>query len=171
MCLRSPNSCAPRRRMNPCRRNRQGSRMRFFSPQSGSPDAPKTRRLPRRVFMMAAAVLFLFHATLSGGPRWVKLQSAHFELITRSDAKAGSDLLVQMEGARDYFQRSAGVKLPAAPVRVLGFGSDEEFALYRSSPFAAAFYASTPAGDYIALKDTSSDYVPMALHEYAHHVM
>jgi tetratricopeptide (TPR) repeat protein len=132
---------------------------------------PELRQPAARLLLAVLAFLALLPSALLSAPRWVKLQSPHFELFTGAETKEACRLLVQLENARTYFIRSMGAPLPAAPLRVVSFGSDEEFDSFRSSAFAAGLYVGTPGGDYIVLKHATAAYLPMAIHEYSHHVM
>jgi tetratricopeptide (TPR) repeat protein len=109
---------------------------------------------------------------LGAAPRWLKLESDHFELLTSAGEDEGRNLLLHLEQARNFFITSMGKPSnPASPVCIIGFNSETEFESFRPSEWSAGFYVGSPNRDYIVLKDTSARYYPVAIHEFVHVLM
>jgi tetratricopeptide (TPR) repeat protein len=73
------------------------------------------------------------------------------------------------EQVRAFFREAMGLGLKSGPpVRIVLFRSDKEFAPYAPNDFAMAFYLGAEDRDYIVMKSGSSEYFPVAVHEYIH---
>ncbi len=108
---------------------------------------------------------------LADGP-WLRLTTPDFELYTSAGEKTGRETILHFEQVRAFFLKASPVKATSDfPVRVIQFGSATEFQRYSSSQFAAAFFTSTPARDYIVLGDPATAGSSAAIHEYMHLVI
>jgi len=105
----------------------------------------------------------------SEGPRWLKIKSPNFELFTTAGERSGRDVVRHFEQVRAFFQEAMGLgSKPGAPVRIVVFRSDKEFAPYAPNEFASAFYLGAQDRDYIVMKSASGQQFPVAVHEYIH---
>jgi Flp pilus assembly protein TadD len=110
-----------------------------------------------------------FPAAGSEGPRWLKIQSPNFELFTTAGERNGREVARHFEQVRAFFREAMGLGLKSGPpVRIVLFRSDKEFAPYAPNDFAMAFYLGAEDRDYIVMKSGSSEYFPVAVHEYIH---
>jgi tetratricopeptide (TPR) repeat protein len=57
------------------------------------------------------------------------------------------------------------------PVRIIGFNSEKEYAPYRASEAATAFYFNGDDHEYIVMSDLGAERYPAAVHEYTHLLM
>ena len=127
---------------------------------------------PVRILPLLLIFILMSSPVLISASRWTKFRSDHFELFTPAQGNDGNGLLVELERARTYFIESMGFAAQTTePVRVISFDADRDFERYRTNALAVGLYVGAPAGDYILLKSASAEFVPVALHEYAHHVM
>jgi hypothetical protein len=125
-----------------------------------------------RRFAHWALILFALTRCAWAGDRWVCLRSAHFELFTASDQKAGRDALLFFEEVRRAFTEILGVKIPEdKPVTIIAFRNEEAFAPYRPQEHVAAYTMSLPLRDFIVMQDLNPEHYPVALHEYTHVVI
>ena len=122
-----------------------------------------------RLVTALLCVLAGFPALGSEGPRWLKIQSPNFELFTTAGERNGREVARHFEQVRAFFREAMGLGLKSGPpVRIVVFRSDKEFAPYAPNDFAAAFYLGAEDRDYIVMKSGSSDFFPVAVHEYIH---
>jgi len=116
-----------------------------------------------------ASLTLLCALDCAAAPRWLKLTSANFELLTTAGERQGRDAILYFEQVRGFFLKSmhlsAGSELP---VRIVAFSSEKEFAPYQPNQVAAAYAAGGRDRDYIVLKGIGSEYYPVAVHEYVH---
>lgn len=99
---------------------------------------------------------------------WVVIQDSRFEVYSRSEA-AARDALGRLERLRVVAERDLGWKPAAAHrVRVIDFGTEDEFAAYRPKPLSEGYYAGSQTRDYIALPGLDAQHGGALAHEYAH---
>ncbi len=101
--------------------------------------------------------------------RWIRLQSANFEMYSSAGEKSTRETLKYFEQVRGFFAQA----MPSAmdqplPVRIVAFGSRKEYDPYRINEFATAYYQGTAERDYIVLSETGETTFPTAVHEYFH---
>jgi signal recognition particle subunit SEC65 len=108
----------------------------------------------------------------SAAPRWLKLNSANFELFTTAGERRGRDAILYFEQVRGLFLKATHSSGGSAlPVRIVAFSSDKEYQPYRASEAAAAYAMGGHDRDYIVLSGTGSENYPVAVHEYVHLLM
>jgi Flp pilus assembly protein TadD len=106
---------------------------------------------------------------LGADARWIKLQSAHFEMYTTASERNARETLKYFEQVQSFFEQGMGsIPGKALPVRIVAFNSKKEYEPYKLNNFATAFYHSTPTADDIVLSEAGFDVFPMAVHEYVH---
>lgn len=99
---------------------------------------------------------------------WIRLSTPHFEVYTTAGERRGRDVAIEFEKLREFFERASPLKQPPdAPVRIILFRTEQQYAQYAINGIAVAFYAATPTRDYIVLQDSPEKY-PIAIHEYMH---
>lgn len=121
---------------------------------------------------LAVLLILALLPSLFGEERWIRIQSPNFEIYSSAGERSTRETLKYFEEIRSFFlQAFKARETPAdAPARInlLAFGSRKEFALYRPTDFAAAFYLATSQKDYIVLSETGSETFSTAVHEYVH---
>src|SRR6185503_2013235 len=101
--------------------------------------------------------------------QWLRIGSTNFELFTTAGEKKGKEAILYFEQVQSLFDRLSKVKRRSTtPVRIIAFQSDKEFEPYRINDFATAYYMGNRDRDYIVMKSISSEYYPVAIHEYIH---
>src|SRR5258708_5375062 len=113
----------------------------------------------------------------SADPRWIRMSSSDFEVLSTARESDTRGVLEHFERVGDFFAQGkslaqGGVK-PASgePLHIIVFGSPKEFEPYRPNETASAFYRQTEAGDYIVLGGSRDDAYPVAVHEYTHWIV
>ncbi|MDX1979288.1 MAG: hypothetical protein SFV51_03405 [Bryobacteraceae bacterium] len=119
--------------------------------------------------MRLAAALFCFALSTYGADEWLRLKSPNFELYTTAGEGKGKQAIRYFEQMRGLFQRFSGNNTaPRQPVRLTAFRNDKEYAPYRPSETAAAYYLPGNQRDYIVMRSIADEFYPLALHEYTH---
>jgi tetratricopeptide (TPR) repeat protein len=107
--------------------------------------------------------------------QWALVRSPHFSVYSHSGQRDARSASLWFEQLRAFFIQAAAVAPEDldrnGPVRVIGFGSAEEYAAFRPQPTADAYFLSAETGDYIVMPRLSLDNFRMAAHEYAHLVL
>src|SRR5258708_1447950 len=129
-------------------------------------------RLPvqlRRSWPLLGLVFLLIPATRAATP-WLRLRSAHFELITDAGERYAPGLLLHLEELRRLFITRASLPEDGSGpgVRIIAFRSASEYAAYRLKENSDAYFFGTAGRDYIAMTLTGSSDFRTAAHEYAH---
>ena len=129
------------------------------------------RRDRRRFWRMAVTWSLAAAAAFAAAPAdpWVRIRSANFELFTTASERAGRDLVRHFEQVRGFFLQIFGMKSgDRRPVRIVAFHSEKEFAPYRPSEAATAFFHSGSEHDYIVMSSADAEHYGVATHEYTH---
>jgi tetratricopeptide (TPR) repeat protein len=123
----------------------------------------------RRLAVMLGLCLAAPVDPVTAAPEWTYSASDHFEVYTTGGDKRARDALQYFEGVRAFFSDYAKLS-PAttAPVRLVVFSSDKEFAPYRPHAGSVAFYASGPDRDSIVMRSLDARAYPVVVHEYVH---
>lgn len=120
--------------------------------------------------MKVRGALFLLVAVLPAlaSDEWIRVTTPHFEVDTTAGERRGRETALEFEKVREFFDRASPLKPPPdAPVRIILFRTEQQYAQYAINAVAVAFYASGPTRDYIVLQDSPQKY-PTAIHEYMH---
>jgi tetratricopeptide (TPR) repeat protein len=124
----------------------------------------------RRQICVVIALALLPLLSARAAEQWIRLRSAHFELITDAGDRHGPGLLLHLEELRRLF--IAQVALPEnesrPAVRIIGFKSPSEFAAYRLIEHTDAYYVGAPGHDIIVTSLTGPVDFRTASHEYTH---
>jgi tetratricopeptide (TPR) repeat protein len=103
---------------------------------------------------------------------WRLTKTEHFELYSPSDDRNARQLLTRFEQLRAFFLQQSIVKVEGLPsLRVLAFGSQQEYEPYRLRTLSDAYYAGSENQDYIAMSSGEAGEFRIAAHEYAHFVL
>jgi tetratricopeptide (TPR) repeat protein len=133
----------------------------------------KFGRLVLRAFSLlaftGAGLGFLCARADGKDARWIRMQSANFEMYSSAGEKSTRETLAYFEQVRGIFAQAMvkAVEKPL-PVRIVAFGSRKEYERYRINDFASAYYQGTAERDYIVLSETGAESFPTAVHEYFH---
>jgi Flp pilus assembly protein TadD len=121
--------------------------------------------------VLSAVLLVLAAVPALAADEWIRVTTPHFEVYTTAGERRGRDIAREFEKVREFFERASPLKTPPdAPVRIILFHTEEQYAQYAINGVAVAFYASGPTRDYIVLQDSPQKY-PTAIHEYMHLVI
>ncbi|HEY3444496.1 MAG TPA: hypothetical protein VGK29_27340 [Paludibaculum sp.] len=102
-------------------------------------------------------------------PRWIRIQSQHFEVYSSAGERATRDTIKYFEQVRQFFADGFGLDGKVTqPVRIVIFGSKREYEPYRMNEFATAYYRPGAERDYIVLSEAGLSSYPTATHEYVH---
>ncbi len=111
----------------------------------------------------------LFSSLLWAEPKWIRINSEHFELISTGGEGSARDLLKYFEQVRGFFVQALGqMKGSEAPVTIVMFNSAKDYDPFKISETAAAFYHSGGERDYIVLGPTGDERHETAVHEFVH---
>jgi|GEM_PF-962985 len=100
---------------------------------------------------------------------WTLARSEHFEIYSDAAAGAAGSLLSAFERMYAFFARQVGVTpAPHRTVRIICFGSSQEYDSYRLRSGADAYYIGTGTRDYIVMPVFAPDDFHIAAHEYSH---
>lgn len=118
---------------------------------------------------VAFAIVFAAAHVVTGRSGWTLATSDHFEVYTTAGEKRAREAVDYFEQVASFFERYLNLpSVVTSRVRVIVFDSDREYARYRPSVSATAFYQSAYDRDIIVLKDIDADANPIVVHEYAH---
>lgn len=121
----------------------------------------------RFYFWWAVALVWMIPAAAE--PRWIRIQSQHFEVYSSAGERATRDTVKYFEQVRQFFADAFGRDGKVTqPVRIVIFGSKREYEPYRMNEFATAYYRSGAERDYIVLSEAGLSSYPTATHEYVH---
>ncbi len=122
--------------------------------------------------LLAMAALAVVPFPVFAAEHWIKVTSPHFELYTLSGAKSGREAILHFEQVRMFFLRASPAKqVPAFPVRIVAFRTENQYKPYRISDAAFAYYAGGESRDYIVMQNISPESYPVAIHEYMHLIL
>jgi hypothetical protein len=108
----------------------------------------------------------------AGADAWTVVESPHFELFTSGNPAEGRDAIVFFEQVHDLFASWKAKESPSFPrVKIIVFGSDQDYRIYQPNQLAAAFFLSGSEGDFIVTKNLTRETYPVAVHEYVHLVV
>ena len=119
--------------------------------------------------LVLVSILAVAAGTAFAAPKWVRIDSPHFELFTNAGERSGRRTILYFEQVRDFFLKTGNVgKAPSFPVRIIRFGSRKEFESYQPSKATAAYYMSSPKRDLIVMGTPGHQTKSTAVHEYVH---
>lgn len=117
----------------------------------------------------AALILFAIAVPALAADQWIRVTTPEFELFTTAGEKKAKETIQHFEQVRQFFLKASPVRGPADfPVRIVEFGSNEQYQPFRPGGGTAAYFLATPARDYIVLGPEASGNYPVATHEYMH---
>lgn len=118
--------------------------------------------------LIALALMTLSAAAADRDP-WVRVTSAHFEVLTDAGVRSGREVASHFERVHGFFLErfKTGID-PRHKARVILFRNEKEYDRYRPNEFAAAFYHPGEQHDFILLNHTGNDWRPTAVHELTH---
>ncbi len=125
---------------------------------------------------MRVAILATFaccRLAAQGADHWEVANDPHFEVYAPNgkDAQRG---LRSFEQLRSFFEQGDFLRLSSEnkrSVRVVGFGSRQEYERYRLRQIADAYYAADGTRDYIVMAGLPPSEFGIAAHEYTHYVL
>src|SRR5215472_8722822 len=97
------------------------------------------------------AVVLLAGVAASGGQKWTRIESKHFEVISDSGAAPARQVLERFELARRVFLDAPGAPAAMPPVRVFVFRSERNYEPFRLGPAVQAFFQSGPERDWVVI--------------------
>jgi tetratricopeptide (TPR) repeat protein len=114
------------------------------------------------------AVLLLAGGAASGGQKWTRIESKHFEVISDSGAAPARQVLERFELAQRVFLDAPGAPAAMPPVRVFVFRSERNYEPFRLGPAVQAFFQSGPERDWVVIRYAGAETDRIAVHEYVH---
>jgi tetratricopeptide (TPR) repeat protein len=120
---------------------------------------------------MRRVVLLLLAAALPSlaADQWLRITTPDFELYTSAGEKKGRAVILHFERVREFFLKASPVRnLSDVPVRLIEFGSDEEYRRYAVTSAAVAYYLPGAARDFIVMDEEKMRDLGTATHEYTH---
>ncbi len=100
---------------------------------------------------------------------WTVARNAHFEVYSQDGEAPARGALRWLEQLRATVRQETGVDVAGhTPVRVIGFHSETEYARYRMTPTADAYFMAAGDRNYIVMPSLGEETFPLAAHEYAH---
>lgn len=126
-------------------------------------DSGQMRRLPLAFALLAVS------AVAAGKDPWIRLTSAHFEVLTDAGAKSGREITRHFEQVHGFFFERFKIGIDSDPkTRVIVFRNSKEYAQYRPNEFSAAYYHPGEFHDFIVLDRSVDEWRPTAVHELTH---
>src|SRR5215510_8657920 len=120
-----------------------------------------------RSFVLLASLLLVARA--EAAEDWTYASSEHFEVYTTAGGGTARGALTYFERIHAFFAEQLGVSpKQKVPTRVIIFSTDRQFAPYRPSQAAAAFYLSGADRDYIVMGRFDEESDDIVAHEYVH---
>ena len=100
---------------------------------------------------------------------WTVARNAHFEIYSQDGEAPARAALRWFEQLRATVRQETGLAgAGPTPVRVIGFHSETEYARYRMTPTADAYFVAAGDRNYIVMPSLAEEAFPTAAHEYAH---
>ena len=123
-----------------------------------------------RNFCLIAGFTLVASLQLQAADPWLRLRSAHFELITNGGQRFAPGLLFHLEGLRRLLLKQVPLpeESPGAPTRIIAFRSASEYAAYRLNENTDAYYVGATGRDYIVMSLSGPADFKTASHEYVH---
>lgn len=126
----------------------------------------------RQVWRCFAIGCFLWGgvcAAASGSDGWSVFGSSHFRLLTSANAAAATQALDLLERTHEALADTNLLRVETpAPLTVIAFRSEAEFAPYRPQPGVLALFQHNRGGDFVVLQSFAPENHPAAVHEYVH---
>src|SRR5258707_15862585 len=116
---------------------------------------------------MKGLMLWAALAIPAAATPWSVARSEHFEVWSNAPADTVREIGTGLERLRTFFVNHVGIE-PRSRVRVICFGTAQEFADYRIRPGADGFSLTGPNGDYIVMHAPQRGELRVLAHEYAH---
>ena len=136
--------------------------------------------LVQRIVCLLALIAGLFcarpsQAAQAAKPKWIRVSSDHFSVLTDADDKKGREVAVRLEQMRSVFgQLLFKRKLNMSePLEIIAFRTDKEYADIATGQQASApgFFLAGPDRDYIVLNAFEPDSWRAISHEFAHYFL
>jgi tetratricopeptide (TPR) repeat protein len=126
--------------------------------------------LKLRTTVLFLALIVAGHAAPQN--QWLRVTTPHFEMYTTANEKAGRDAALYFEQVRGFFLKVSPLKMQSdSPVRIIAFGSRDQYLPYTRQVQSSAYYAPGARRDYIVMSDLSPESYKVAVHEYMHLVV
>ena len=133
--------------------------------KSGISRIVRWRFLPVLVLLLSLASTVSFPAE----PKWVRMQSPNFEVLSSAGDRETRNTLHYFEQVREFFLKFNGhAPKEPAPVTIIIFGSQKEYAPYSPNEGAIAYFLPRGDRDYIVMGRTGELAEQVAVHEYTH---
>lgn len=101
--------------------------------------------------------------------RWIRIQSANFELISTASEGKAKETLRDFERVSSFFEQALDRPVkPDVPLRIVLLRDEKEFKQYSRGEVAAAYYAPGPDRDYIVMYPAGDHATRIAIHEFVH---
>ena len=125
------------------------------------------------VFLAAAIAGALAPTPATGAAQvWIRATTPNFELYTTESPAKAREAVLHFEKVRAFFIRSSKeLELPAYPVRIVAFRSEQEYRPYSPNQNASAYYHGGVHHDTVVMQGLGGAFDAVAVHEYVHLVL
>jgi hypothetical protein len=118
---------------------------------------------------LAFLICFLFPSCALTADQWTRLTDGFLQIDTSCNDNAARNTLKALEQTRRFLQIAGPGRVEGqAPLTVIAFRSQAEFAFYRAGSGVAGYYQRGLNRDYIVLRDLAPERARIAMHEYTH---
>jgi hypothetical protein len=124
-----------------------------------------------RCFLLALVFSLSLASSVSfpAEPKWMRMQSPNFEVLSSASERETRNTLHYFEQVREFFLKFNGrAPKEPAPVTIVIFGSEKEYAPYSMNQVAIAYFMPRGDRDYIVMGRTGELAEKVAVHEYTH---
>ncbi len=124
------------------------------------------------LFWMACGTLLSWDAAPARERVWVRAASGQVEVLTTADARTARWALGELQALREAVAQTAPwLAAASAPLRIVAFSSEEEFAQYRINPHSPGYFAGGPEWSVIVLARLDPDASASLRHEFIHYLL
>lgn len=124
------------------------------------------------LFWMAFGTLLSWEAAPARERVWMRAASGQVEVLTTADARTAQWALAEVEALREAVRQTAPwLATASAPLRIVAFSSEEEFAEYRINPHSPGYFAGGPGWSVIVLARLDPGSASSLRHEFIHYLL
>ena len=120
-------------------------------------------------YLLYCFVALMLDSALIAEEKWIRLQTANFEIYTPQSEKKARETALYFEQLREFFLSYWRTKAePGTPVRIVMFGNEKQYAPFRPHEKAAGFFQHGIDRDWIVLSGYLPGWERLVCHEYTH---
>lgn len=124
------------------------------------------------LFWLACGSLLSCEAAPPRERVWLRAAHGPVELLTTADAESARRALAELEALRGAVAQTAPwLAAASAPLRIVAFSSEEEFAEYRINPHSPGYFAGGPEWSVIVVARLGEGASASLRHEFIHYLL